>query len=114
MLNLDFCKKLNDFLGIVPASISSFYRTVERNQAVGGSSNSAHLHGVAADLILDTGVNIESAIWHAKDLKFHGIEYDSRNRHLHLDDHPSGRIWHVIIKPDGMQLSIDRWKSEQV
>ena len=34
----------------VPFKINSGYRTAERNMAVGGSDNSSHLRGLAADI----------------------------------------------------------------
>lgn len=48
----DFLTKLDEArtLAGVPFVINSGYRTIERNNKVGGKSNSAHLFGYAADI----------------------------------------------------------------
>ena len=112
MIDLNFARKVNAFLAVIPASISSWYRTQERNKIVGGSSNSAHTKGVAVDLILDTAINLESALYHAEQLGFSGIEYDYRNHHLHLDDHPDRQgVWHVVVQKDGSSLPLVAWRA---
>lgn len=39
-----------------PIRINSGYRCIEHNQMIGGSKNSRHTHGTAADIVVD-GVN---------------------------------------------------------
>lgn len=115
MISLAFTAKINRYLSIVRASQSSGVRTEERNRLVGGSSNSAHLHGAAMDLILDTDQPIDVALREALALKFQGIELDldHENTHLHLDDHPNGRIWHIVRLADNTTLSLVDWLSTQ-
>ncbi len=58
-INMDnaFLQMLNDARGIagIPFSITSGYRTKERNKMVGGVSNSSHLIGKAADIKVGSG-----------------------------------------------------------
>ena len=42
-------QKLRDFIG-KPLTVTSGYRTPERNKTIGGSSKSKHMEGIAADI----------------------------------------------------------------
>ena len=47
----DNLQVLRDYLG-VPISINSAYRTLEYNRKIGGATNSQHLLGKAADIVV--------------------------------------------------------------
>jgi len=94
-LREQFQSLVTEFESIVPCSEVSGLRTLARNKQVGGSPNSAHLDGLAIDLILDDKSKVSHALSVAVRLRFFGIEWDARNEHLHLDMHPTGRIWRV-------------------
>jgi uncharacterized protein YcbK (DUF882 family) len=106
MTRSEFRDMIQEFEAHVSCSESSGYRTAEHNKRVGGSANSAHLHGLAIDLILDSGSGYETAITTAKRLGFLGIEWDARNKHLHLDMHPTGRLWWVWVDLEGKEHSL--------
>ena len=98
MFDPAFYRKLCDFMLQAPCSLESGFRTAEHNRSVGGAARSAHLTGHAADLILDTHVNIVSVLHIASDMGFLGLEYNTIDKHLHLDWHPNGRLWRVVIQ----------------
>lgn len=81
-------------LGDQPIRVTSGFRSVSCNQAVGGSSGSRHLYGDAADL----GVNPHSLCRLAQAARNHGFNgilgpgYPGHNDHTHLDGRPS-RFW---------------------
>ena len=56
-MDINFIYKLEHAreLAGIPFRITSGYRTKERNQQVGGVSNSSHLIGVAADIAIGSG-----------------------------------------------------------
>jgi len=56
-MDVQFLSKLEEAREIagIPFKINSGYRTKERNQEVGGVSNSSHLSGVAADIAVGSG-----------------------------------------------------------
>jgi uncharacterized protein YcbK (DUF882 family) len=49
----DNLQVLRDYLG-VPVSINSAYRTLEYNRKIGGATNSQHLLGKAADIVVES------------------------------------------------------------
>lgn len=102
----EFLELLALFYLRIPCSETSGVRTPAHNRDIGGATDSAHVHGVAQDVILDAEVNPDAAIYHAKRLGFYGIEWDERNRHLHLDKHPSQRHWWVKIGLDGVSIPL--------
>ncbi len=57
-LNATLCVMLDKARGIagIPFVITSGFRTAEQNKAVGGVPNSAHLKGLAADILADTNL----------------------------------------------------------
>lgn len=80
-------------LGDVPINISSGFRSVSCNSAVGGASNSQHLYGTAADL-----VGSPSFCRLAQQARTHGFGgilgpgYPGHNDHTHVDGR-SSRYW---------------------
>jgi uncharacterized protein YcbK (DUF882 family) len=58
-MNPDFLLKLDKARGIagVPFKINSGYRTESHNKKVGGTPNSAHTKGFAADIAYSTGTD---------------------------------------------------------
>lgn len=62
-------------------SISSFLRTPERNEAVGGRPNSLHLVGLAVDLVGEPAtLGRVASIWRAI-----GLDAIDEGDHLHLE-----------------------------
>lgn len=102
-----FLGKLAQFYLLVPCSEESGIRTPLHNAAVHGATDSAHVQGVAQDVILDPHVEPGTAIYHAIHLGFLGIEWDERNQHLHLDMHLSGRRYWVTINHQGISVSFE-------
>lgn len=80
-------------LGDAPITISSGFRSVSCNSAVGGATNSRHLYGDAADL---TGSHSFCRLaQNARSAGFAGIlgpGYPGHNDHVHLDGRGS-RFW---------------------
>lgn len=74
--------------------VSSTYRDAARNQAVGGASNSAHVHGLAVDVVALPGSPLDyaamAAAWNAQGLGY--AHYDARHLHLGL-----ARAWGVRV-----------------
>lgn len=79
-------EKLRDKLGC-SVNINSGYRTVSHNKAVGGSSSSKHLKGMAADIVCKKDGNTVSAkevCCAAQDLNIDGIAFID-NTATHID-----------------------------
>jgi zinc D-Ala-D-Ala carboxypeptidase len=80
-------------LGDVPLNITSGFRSIPCNNAVGGASNSQHLYGNAADL-----VGSPSFCRLAQQARNHGFGgifgpgYPGHNDHTHLDIRTSN-VW---------------------
>jgi len=99
LLSKDLVEKLQelrDYLG-EPLHITSGYRCSIRNKQVGGTSNSQHLHGRAADISLHTiGRDISQIGDISMEIGFTGIGYYSNFIHLDvrpLPDHQDAIIW---------------------
>ncbi|MBD3933741.1 peptidoglycan-binding protein [Streptomyces chumphonensis] len=81
-------------LGDQPIRVTSGFRSYACNSAVGGSSNSRHLYGDAADL----GSGSHSLCTLARQARYHGFRgilgpgYPGHNDHTHLS-HRSSRFW---------------------
>lgn len=97
-MNLDFVKKVNDFIYIYPASWESGDRTISRNEKIGGAKGSYHLKGLAIDLVYDSLQELWLAAQAASSdtWGFGGVEVDLTNLHLHLDLRPLEKKWHVV------------------
>ncbi|MFZ6655947.1 D-Ala-D-Ala carboxypeptidase family metallohydrolase [Undibacterium sp. TJN19] len=88
------CETLEKFrahLGM-PINVSSGYRCPEVNKAVGGSINSAHTKGLAADITV-TGIAPRSlaAIFVASGIEFDQIIQEGTWLHVGLSDGPARR-----------------------
>ncbi|MBZ2195938.1 D-Ala-D-Ala carboxypeptidase family metallohydrolase [Occultella gossypii] len=55
-----------------PIRINSGFRSVAHNRAVGGVSNSQHMYGIAADIVI-SGLSVTATMNHAKTSGFSGI-----------------------------------------
>jgi uncharacterized protein YcbK (DUF882 family) len=77
-----------------PITVTSGYRTKAHNDSVGGSSNSQHLYGKAADFLIG-GVNVATINNYIKNtwqlLGVHGLE-TSVNTHVHIDIRDSDKL----------------------
>jgi peptidoglycan hydrolase-like protein with peptidoglycan-binding domain len=66
-------------------TISSGFRSIAHNQAVGGASNSMHLYGVAADIYV-SGLSTRQVYVLAEACGFSGLErYTLSDAHQHVD-----------------------------
>ncbi|MFV2119181.1 D-Ala-D-Ala carboxypeptidase family metallohydrolase [Streptomyces sp. Act-28] len=85
---------LRHALGDQPITVTSGFRSVSCNNAVGGASDSRHLYGDAADL----GAGPHSLCKLAQQARNHGFNgilgpgYPGHDDHTHLD-HRSSRYW---------------------
>jgi zinc D-Ala-D-Ala carboxypeptidase len=85
---------LRHALGDVPITVTSGFRSVSCNNAVGGASSSRHLYGDAADLVSAS----RSLCQLAQEARNHGFAgilgpgYPDHNDHTHVDGRPS-RFW---------------------
>ncbi|WP_420114482.1 D-Ala-D-Ala carboxypeptidase family metallohydrolase, partial [Pseudactinotalea sp.] len=55
-----------------PIRINSGFRSINHNRNVGGASNSQHMYGIAADIVI-SGLSVTSVMNHAKTSGFSGI-----------------------------------------
>jgi zinc D-Ala-D-Ala carboxypeptidase len=82
---------LRHALGDQPLRVTSGFRSVSCNSAVGGSSNSRHMYGDAVDL----GAVPHSLCTIAKQARYHGFNgilgpgYPDHNDHIHVNQGPS-------------------------
>ena len=68
----------------VDFTITSAYRSQLLNDAVGGAKNSAHLHGLACDIIPDNPDNLRRLY---SDIRDYGLDFDQLilyNTHIHV------------------------------
>lgn len=85
MILSDFLSRILTVCIAYHGSVTSWLRTFDRNQAVGGHRNSLHLVGLAVDLVLDNPALMPLALAFAKRIGLYGvIEKD----HLHLQAFP--------------------------
>ena len=84
-------ERLEELRGIVgrPIWVNSGFRCAPKNRAVGGSRNSQHLTGRAADIAIP-GVPPLAVAWLAKSLGFRGIKAYSTWTHV---DTRQGPVW---------------------
>ena len=95
MLDMSLVCELQKLRDIIkkPMTITSGYRTPEKNNSLKNSSpNSKHLYGIAADIKVK-GMKPEEVYFIAKHLQFNGIGlYDG---HIHLDVREKKGFWDV-------------------
>lgn len=75
-----------------PIRVTSGYRTREHNKAVGGSPNSQHLYGKAADIVIGGMTSAQIAAL-AKDVGFRGIGIYPKRGHCHVDVRETPATW---------------------
>ena len=81
---VELLQKMRDKFGKV--SISSAYRNPTYNRKVGGVSNSQHLYGLAADIVIEDDSRLLEAAQYAESIGFGGIGLDDKYQmFLHLD-----------------------------
>ena len=91
----DFVKTLNSIRHTsgVPMVVTSGYRSAEHNEEVGGTKNSSHLKGVAADIACDNSADrikiIAAAIAH----KVRRIGIAEGFIHLDVDNEKPAALW---------------------
>jgi len=108
-IDLDLIYKLQEIRNIVgPTEITSGYRTPSFNSSVGGSSNSYHLKGIAAD------VKFGFSVWGVEALKdlFSGIGFNNMGIYLNSQNKIQwihcdiGTPWSSWSKHNGMSYKI--------
>ena len=89
-------------LGCAPIIVTSGYRSPRLNRAIGGSKNSQHMTGQAADFIAPAFGNPSEVVAALRDS---GIEYDQLilefGRWVHISFAPKPRHMALIIDAEG-------------
>lgn len=89
------------------APVTSAFRSVEQNAAVGGASQSAHLEGEGVDISPDAAWWTDGGIvvvdWAARRAKLRVIYYP---RHLHLDTRPAPGVLNLNPSLPGPQIGL--------
>ena len=79
-------------LGDKPVNITSGFRSIEHNADIGGASDSMHLYGTAADMLV-SGVSTKTIYQKAETCGFSGLETWTVD-HQHVDSRADlGRSW---------------------
>lgn len=92
-------EKFRELCGNKPMHINSAKRCKRHNKAVGGSPNSQHLPGKAADVRKILGVTIDQMAKYAEQAGFDGIgKYDS---FVHVDVRGTKARWDYRKKKQG-------------
>lgn len=84
-------QQLRNELGGRPITITSGYRTPEHNRRVGGATNSLHMMGLAADIVV-SGVSPAKVAQAAEKIGFGGIGIYAKQGFTHVDIGPK-RKW---------------------
>lgn len=90
-MDADFLAKLNaarEKAG-VPFVITSGYRCIPHNAAVGGKPNSAHTRGLAVDIKFSSGSQAFAILQSLLAAGFVRIGYNQRHSFFHVDSDPS-------------------------
>lgn len=78
----------------IPFIISSGFRTPEANKKAGGAENSAHLRGMAVDLVVNSPADRFKIHEALRDIGFHRIGH--YEKHIHVDGDntlPPNMLW---------------------
>lgn len=81
--NVDKLQKIRDYFN-APIKINSAYRTPAWNAKQGGASNSYHMKGQAADIVV-SGVNALRVAMYAESIGCHGVIYYPLKKFTHVD-----------------------------
>lgn len=77
----EFAEHVNDYCDAFSGSVTSWKRTVEHNRAVGGVQRSAHLAGLAVDVVYDgSSPGGEADVW----LEQRGLKRIEEGDHDHV------------------------------
>ena len=82
MTPLQFHSQLMAYCSKLGASVTSYYRTRKRNDAVGGLANSKHLIWLGADVVYDSRPPLMVRTETALQL---GLEFEPEDDHDHLE-----------------------------
>jgi len=91
----DFVKTLNSIrhTASIPLVITSGYRSPEHNEKVGGTPNSSHLKGVAADIACDNSADRVKIVAAAIAHKVRRIGIAEGFIHLDVDNDKPAALW---------------------
>lgn len=79
----------------IEARVTSFWRSTDRNRAVGGAARSQHLYGLAADVVpRRADWQRAKRAWQGEDL----VVIDEGD-HLHVQRFPAGAIAAGVVGP---------------
>ena len=94
-MDADFLRMIDVARGIagIPFKINSGFRTVARNKSVGGTSNSSHLKGMAADIHCTDSVSRLKIVNAAFSVGFTRIGIAKTFIHIDNDDSKPSACW---------------------
>lgn len=84
-------QKIRDHFN-APVHINSAYRTPAYNAKVGGVSNSYHVKGMAADIVV-SGISAKRVAQYAETLSCGGIGWYEGKKFVHIDTRPKRVCW---------------------
>lgn len=101
--------KLEDLRELVgrPIKVNSGYRCAEHNKKIGGSKNSQHVQGTAADLAVPAGMTLAD-FYKAADriFKTGGVGVYPSENFIHVDVRPTRARWSQLA--DGSYASVEK------
>ena len=80
----EFANKINMLRAIWPISVTSWFRSEQRNINVGGVANSFHRLGLAVDVQFDEGFLVNVSKWN-RDLDILDLEAFDEGDHWHIE-----------------------------
>lgn len=89
---LELLEKVRTHFGDKPVTINSGYRCPTHNANIGGATNSQHLYGTAADIVVDGNKVLPSAVYAYLD-PFHNGGLGSYDTFTHVDVRGSRARW---------------------
>lgn len=87
-----YLQKIRDHFG-KSVKINSGYRTPSHNAKVGGTKNSYHTKGMAADIVI-SGVSPKRVAQYAEAIGLNGIGWYENKRFTHIDTRANKVFWH--------------------